>query len=33
MTYLKLLKVKGLIWEFYQTKRIYLKLLKPNELT
>ena len=32
MTYLKLLKLKGLTWEFCQTKRIYLKLLKLKRL-
>jgi len=33
MTYLKLLKLKELTWEFCQTKRIYLKLLKLKGLT
>jgi len=33
MTNLKLLKLKGLTWEFCQTKSVYLKLLKLKELT
>jgi len=33
MTYLKLLKLKGLTWEFCQTKMTKLKLSKLKELT